>query len=189
VRGLVVVVGMILPLRPTPVRRSYTSLNATHDLLGPLRAVPLLPRVINVSAAVSPAAKTLRPCVQWPRRTVVQVQCGIQARVAASRRPLIVPRDRGKTRLPRSASRVHRERLARRVDIPRKRMRVQSALLESMRQHQDKLVHALIALRGVPQHRKALRVAWGRRYRDGWPVQLEVSLVRQYARTIFVRIR
>ena len=68
-------------------------------------------------------------------------------------------------------------------------MRVQSALSESMRQHQDKLVRALIARRGVPQHRKALRGA-SERYRDGWAVRLRVSLVRQYARiTLFVRIR
>ena len=68
-------------------------------------------------------------------------------------------------------------------------MRVQSALLESMRRHQDKLVRALIARRGVPQHRKALRGA-SERYRDGWVVQFWVILVRQYVRsTLFVRIR
>ena len=57
-----------------------------------------------------------------------------------------------------------------------------------IRQHQDKLVYALIALHGVLQHRKALRVAQGRRYRDGWPVQV-VILVRQCVRITYVRIR
>ena len=68
-------------------------------------------------------------------------------------------------------------------------MRVQSALLESINEHQDTLVRGWIALRGVPQHRKAIRGA-SERYRDGWPV-LRVILVRKYARitTLFVRIR